>query len=202
MPAPFIYINSWPGVGKHTIAKEIIKLLGERARIIHNHQHIDLAGAVLPRSSPHYQDLRFSLRQVLFDSLAKAEDTFEFAYIFTDVQADNDLGHKVVGQFASGARSRGCVFIPVVLDCDLKVNVERIRSEERLQLVAHGKGMLTDLGVLDEMRAKWEILKYDCPESLELDITHLQPKDAAKRIVKHLGSFWKPDKEIDWCKSD
>lgn len=94
------------------------------------------------------------------------------------------------------------MFIPVVLNCDLKVNVERIRSEERLQLVAHGKGMLTDLGVLDEMRAKWEILKCDSPESLELDITRLQPKDAAKRIVKHLGSFWKPDEEIDWGKSD
>ena len=34
MPSPIIYINSWPGVGKHTIAKELGLLLGDDARVV------------------------------------------------------------------------------------------------------------------------------------------------------------------------
>jgi tRNA uridine 5-carbamoylmethylation protein Kti12 len=34
MPAPFIYINSWPGVGKHTISKELEKLFDGKVRLV------------------------------------------------------------------------------------------------------------------------------------------------------------------------
>ena len=34
MPSPIIYINSWPGVGKHTIAKQLGMLLGDDARVV------------------------------------------------------------------------------------------------------------------------------------------------------------------------
>ena len=34
MPGPIIYINSWPGVGKHTIAKELGVLLDDAARVV------------------------------------------------------------------------------------------------------------------------------------------------------------------------
>ncbi len=34
MPHPIIYINSWPGVGKHTIAKELEKQMDGRARVV------------------------------------------------------------------------------------------------------------------------------------------------------------------------
>ena len=34
MAHPIIYINSWPGVGKHTIAKELEKQLNGKARVV------------------------------------------------------------------------------------------------------------------------------------------------------------------------
>ena len=34
MPQPMIYINSWPGVGKHTIAKELDKQMGGKVRVV------------------------------------------------------------------------------------------------------------------------------------------------------------------------
>lgn len=77
MPQPFIYLNSWPGVGKHTIAQALAKQLGPDVRIIHNHLHIDLAEAIIPRSSSDYQDLRKSLRQVLFRTLIQSKDTLD-----------------------------------------------------------------------------------------------------------------------------
>jgi len=47
---------------------------------IHNHLHIDLAGALLDRSHPGYQTLRRHLRSVLFDTLAVDPDTSETTY--------------------------------------------------------------------------------------------------------------------------
>ena len=34
MPQPILLINSWPGVGKHTIAKELEKLIHGKARLV------------------------------------------------------------------------------------------------------------------------------------------------------------------------
>lgn len=100
MISPIIYINSWPGVGKHTIAKETEKQMNGKARVVspllalindpsfvnlptkcllsqvHNHLHIDLAGAILPRSSSDYLQLRRQLRSTLFNALATCPDTF------------------------------------------------------------------------------------------------------------------------------
>lgn len=59
-----------------------------------------------------------------------------------------------------------------------------MRSEERLGLVAGGKGMLTDVGVLKEMRERGEILRWGCEESLDLDVTHLEPGNVARIILE------------------
>lgn len=48
---------------------------------VRNHLHIDLAGAILPRTSPDYLDLRHQLRAALFNSLATSPDTFGFMYV-------------------------------------------------------------------------------------------------------------------------
>lgn len=34
MAQPIILINSWPGVGKHTIAKELEKMMNGKARLV------------------------------------------------------------------------------------------------------------------------------------------------------------------------
>ena len=44
---------------------------------VDNHLHIDLAGAVLPRTSSSYQRIRRDLRAVVFKALAECTDTFE-----------------------------------------------------------------------------------------------------------------------------
>jgi hypothetical protein len=94
MPAPIIYINGWPGVGKHTIAKALEKKLDGKGRVVsstisslthlvlskcqvHNHKHIDLAGAILPRSTPNYYPLRYQLLEVIFSTLATNPETFD-----------------------------------------------------------------------------------------------------------------------------
>lgn len=109
-------------------------------------------------------------------------------YIFTDFQSDNELGRQVVEEYAQAARERGCAFIPVVLSCDAAVNATRMRSDERVELVAGGKGLLLDTDVLALMRELGEIARYESPELLELDVTDVQPEEAATMIVSHMLS--------------
>ncbi|KAG4429890.1 hypothetical protein IFR05_014634 [Cadophora sp. M221] len=190
-PRPYIYINSWHGTGKHTIAKALESQLHGVARIVHNHQHIDLVGALLPRSSAQYQQARRDVRAVIFNSLATLPDTFNYIYIFTDFQTSNPLGHSVVHEYKAAAQSRGCDFIPIVLTCDAEVNAERIRSTERLDLVKSGKGMLVDASVLGGMRGEGEIFRAECEEMTELDVTDLSPEEAAARIFGHVEGVLK-----------
>jgi hypothetical protein len=118
----------------------------------------------------------------------------KFRYIFTDSQSDNEIGRAVADHHAKAAEDRGCTFIPVVLTCDTDVNAQRLRSQERQDLVAGGKGMLLDTTLLQEFRSNGQILKFSCPELLELDISDLSPEEAASRIAEHIASLNVPSK--------
>lgn len=186
MPQPFIYINGWPGSGKHTTAKALEQELRGRARVVHNHLHIDLAGAILPRTSPEYYQLRQQLREVFFKTLAAASETFEYIYIFTDSQTNDPIGRNVTSHFAQAASDRGCAFIPVVLLCDEEENLRRLRSQERLNLAKSGMGLLLDTDLLKGFRGQGEILKWPCKELLVIDVTNTTVDDVVKIILKHL----------------
>ncbi|CAD6501636.1 BgTH12-01886 [Blumeria graminis f. sp. triticale] len=186
MPEPFIYINGWPGSGKHTTAKALERHLGEKARVVHNHLHIDLAGAILPRTSPEYYPLRQQLREVFFQTLAAASETFDYIYIFTDSQTDDPVGRSVTSHYAQAASDRGCAFIPVVLICDEEENLRRLRSQERLNLAKGGKGLLLDTDLLKGFRGQGKILKWPCKESLVIDVTHIGVEEVVHKILDHL----------------
>lgn len=111
------------------------------------------------------------------------------SYIFTDCQSDNDIGREITEHHAKAAKDRGCLFVPVVLICEADVNAQRMRSQERLELVASGKGMLVDTALLQEFRSNGEILRFSCPELLELDVSDLDADESAKRIVAHIKSL-------------
>ncbi|KAK4694239.1 hypothetical protein P7C71_g3310, partial [Lecanoromycetidae sp. Uapishka_2] len=186
MPHPIIYINSWPGVGKHTIAKTLETLMKGRARVVHNHLHIDLAGAILPRSSQDYPALRHALRQLLFKTLTTSSDTYDDTFIFTDFQTSNDSGTSTAREYATAARMRGCTFVPVILTCEMAENERRMRSKERVELVAGGKGMLLDVEMLRDVRRRRDVHEFGIKEELIMDVTELEPVEAAAEILEHV----------------
>jgi hypothetical protein len=64
-----------------------------------------------------------------------------------------------------------------------------MRSQERQALVASGKGVLLDTDLLEAMRGRGEIYSFDYREGiegLELDVTALEPEEAARVILKHI----------------
>lgn len=89
-------------------------------------------------------------------------------------------------EYQEAARQRICAFIPINLTCREEENVQRMQSVERVEMVSKGKGKLTDPTILRDMRGRGEIFRFECAEQLELDVSDLQPEEAAKRIAKHV----------------
>ncbi|KAL8938577.1 MAG: hypothetical protein Q9211_003144 [Gyalolechia sp. 1 TL-2023] len=164
MPQPFIYINSWLGVGKHTIARALATQLGPNVRIVHNHLHIDLAEAILPRSSADYEDLRRGLREVTLRTLI-----------------------EIAEEYRSAALNRRCIFIPIILDCDVEENARRMMSVDR---VARGQGMFHSAELLREMRRRGgEIYSFGCPEEMAVDVGGMEADEAAGLIAGHANKM-------------
>ena len=89
-------------------------------------------------------------------------------------------------EYESAAELRGCAFIPINLTCQAAENERRLRTPERLDSVAGGKGMLTDCEILRNYRARSEIHQFQCSEALNLDITVISPSQAASQVIQHI----------------
>jgi hypothetical protein len=61
-----------------------------------------------------------------------------------------------------------------------------MRSQERLELVAGGKSMPLDTYLVHEIRSPGEILRFECPDLLELDVSDLAPEESANRIAEQV----------------
>ncbi len=144
-----------------------------------------------------------------FKILAKSPDTFDYtyashpqtlletneqltlthaSYIFTDFQTNNESGTSVAREYEEAAKNRNCPFISIILSCQPSENERRMRSPERLELVAKGKGMLLDTTVLDGFKKRGEIHRFGTQEELELDITDMLPAQAAGKVLEYVQS--------------
>lgn len=193
-------INSFPGVGKLTVARELVNLLGgySKARLVDNHLLIDPAAAVLPRSAAHYQQLRKDLRSAIFDALIVSPDSFSIIYIFTDFQSANDLGAEVCSEYLKAAERRGSAFVPITLTCSSEENLRRASSTDR---AAFGKSKLLDTTLISEMRQRGQIYRFDTAEQLEIDTTSRSASDTAGLILTHLRHLCLVDPEADFSKA-
>lgn len=182
MPLPIIHINGFPGIGKLTIARELVALLApHNGKLIHNHLLIDPAGAVLPRSSVEYQPLRRAIRAAVFDTLATSRDTFDSVYVFTDFQSSNEGGSAVMVEYRDMAARRGCIFVPVTVTCGSEENMRRLAAPER---ALHGK--LTDAELVAHIRGSEVVYQSTSPFRMELDLTELDAQAAARMIYRHV----------------
>ncbi|KAJ6031339.1 hypothetical protein N7540_002071 [Penicillium herquei] len=151
---PIIHLNGFPGVGKLTIARYLVKLLSS-AKLVHNHLLINPTDAVLHRTQPGYQTLRHAIRQTILSTLINEPATFDTTYIFTDFQSDDELGAAVCEEYRTTAKLRGTDFIPIMLFCDEKTNMQRLVSSDR---ELHSK--LTDIKLVTKFRLEEDVHRW------------------------------------------
>ncbi|KAL8738293.1 MAG: hypothetical protein Q9181_000882 [Wetmoreana brouardii] len=176
MAPPLIYINGYPGVGKYTIAKELVKLL-PNAKLLDNHQLIDPVAAVYERWMPEYQGLRKTVRKGILDSIATSTTLMDVTWIFTDSQSSDEVGSAAVADYIHAARTRSSPLISVILMCNTDENLRRLKAELR------GKTKLNDTDVLLEIRESKDLYHFGGDAELTLDVTELSPVAAAQKIL-------------------
>jgi hypothetical protein len=74
----------------------------------------------------------------------------------------------------------------------LECSIPNTTSKKSADSGSSGTGMLLDTALLHEYRSKGEILRFESPQLLELDISDLSPEESAARIVEHIAALDKP----------
>jgi predicted kinase len=176
-----VHINGYPGVGKETVARALVAIIG--ARLVDNHSIINCAYVCTePRTEGYYRVLR-QLTEVVHQALADRPATE--IQVFTNALAEtipNDL-HRFAA-VADLARRRGVPFIPVLLIADRAILLDRCLSPERA-----ARQKLIDPAVLSEIAARHTLLHpSEEPFGLVLDTDRLSAEASAQIIANHINA--------------
>ncbi|KAH8174549.1 AAA domain-containing protein [Sarocladium implicatum] len=182
MPAPLVWINGFPGVGKLTVAKEIT-LLHEASVLVSNHSLIDPVARRLgpnSREHPRYQEERRAERQEALRKWVTNSMLSTHMIIFTDFQSTDALGSSVAQEYKIAADEAGRPFIPIYLTCEAQTNIERATSQERKE---SGTTKLTDATVLSSIVSSEEIYRFQTGRSI--DTTKVPAQEVAAAILAY-----------------
>jgi thymidylate kinase len=174
--SPILHINSWPGVGKLTIARLVAKEL--RGRLIDNHILLNPAEALFDRSDPLHRSLRKEIRSAFFKHAAQRSDSL---LIFTDAFADEAVDRAAFEDYRTLAKDRQTKLVPVVLDCEHEENMRRLVAPGRSEVLK-----LTQPEILAKLRASYKLYYPDEAHRMDIDVSSLPAPDAAAQIVAHL----------------
>ncbi|GGN34280.1 hypothetical protein GCM10010842_12750 [Deinococcus daejeonensis] len=167
-----------PGSGKRTVGKALSALTG--AALLDNHLTNDpvfLAAGVSGQEPVHEEvwALCFEVRRAVREATRHAPPTL--AHIFTNYLTAEDREWANVARLRELAADRGVPFVPVWLDCPLPELERRMGLPER-----HERLKLRDPAQLRDLLDRAGTLPAP-PDALVLDTSHLEPLEAARRIV-------------------
>ena len=172
-----VYLYGPPGVGKLTVASELVALTG--FKLFHNHLTVDLVRSVFPLNSEPYTRLVRQLRRDMVAEAARAGINL----VFTGVYLGTEEQLAAIRRFIEPVDASGGVVQLVQLTCRLDVWRARVPNESRRAL-----NKLTDPDrALGLFAGGDPFAVMPIEPVLTVDTTHLPPSQAAARIVAHYG---------------
>ncbi|WP_119674665.1 AAA family ATPase [Deinococcus sp. RM] len=172
------YLVGPPGSGKRTVGKALSALTG--AALLDNHLFNDPVFTAFGVDGvspvpPELFDLAEEVRQVGLRALRLAPPAR--SHILTNYLSRVEEGEAVVAELRALAKERGAAFVPVWLDCPLPELERRMGLPER-----HERLKLRDPAQLRDLLDRAGTLPAPA-DALVLDTAHLEPLEAARRIV-------------------
>ena len=184
-------LTGYPGTGKFTIAKEIVRLLGARgetARLVDNHTIADPILGLIPISDdqPLPPEVWERVREVgaAIRSTITTLSPPDWSFVFTNYVADTPSDRAAYPRLAECAAARNSVFVPVCLTVELDELLRRTVQPER---AAGNK--ITNPVFTRRLVAEHGMFRPDYDELLELDVTEIAPAAAAARIIEHADAL-------------
>ena len=166
-----IFLHGPPAVGKRTIAHRLAELLP--ARVLENHDSIDVARTVLDFGAPGFWDLVGELRMSLLRAAARSEVAFVVTtacYVHPD-----DL--PIVEEWEAILTNEGGRLVPVFLHCATDLLFERVGAADR-----QARGKLTSHDGLQSHLDRNDYCAVPRPDVISVDTGQHEPDVAAELI--------------------
>ena len=170
-----IHINSYPGVGKLTIAKCLGGMLG--ARILDNHSVYNVAFALTEYKSDAFYDTVRAVRAIAYERVSQLPTTVPL--ILTNAHAqDSAWGTECWDAALELAKRCGRKHLVVVLDCSREENARRIQGLDREQMRKP-----RDPAMFRQDPEDRALIDRDADVLLRLDVSELTAQEAANCIA-------------------
>jgi len=184
-------LTGYPGTGKFTIAKEVVRLLaarGETARLVDNHTIADPILGLVDIKDDRPLDARVwdRVREVGAAVRATIVELAppDWSFVFTNYVADTAADREQYPRLAECAAARGSVFAPICLSVELDELLRRTVQPER---VATHK--ITNPDFTRWLVSERGMYRPAYEQCLDLDVTSLAPAEAATRIINHADAL-------------
>ncbi|MCK1573902.1 AAA family ATPase [Bradyrhizobium sp. 174] len=125
-----ININSWPGVGKLSVAELLQRRIG--GRLLDNHAIYNVAFGLCDFGSPEFFETVRAVRRVAFNQASKIPASTPI--ILTSAYANTPFGRENWAAIRAMADARSTPLCNVVLDCAIEENIRRLVSPQRAPL--------------------------------------------------------------------
>ncbi|CAA9250042.1 MAG: hypothetical protein AVDCRST_MAG50-2559 [uncultured Acidimicrobiales bacterium] len=183
-----IHLIGFPGTGKYTIAKHMAALQGggeHRLVVVDNHyvsnpilgvMDIDGVKAIDPAVWGYVRKVRLAVMEAIRDL---SPSTWSFA--FTNVLLAGDPEDQAApARVAALADARDAAFVPVRLHCKVDELTRRAVSPQRNERLKW-----TDGEAVRAMAESRTLVDVAHPNTLDLDVTDVQPEVAARLVLEH-----------------
>jgi hypothetical protein len=186
MAGDIVHLIGFPGVGKLTIAKEIVKLRPDFV-LVDNHLINNPVFSVLKTDGVTPLPIEIwakvsQIRAIVLDTMATLSSS-HLSFVMTNVALDDEDDRAECHKIEAVAELRGGRYFPVILSCDVEENRRRIVLPDR---IANLKSI--DPNEPERMRKETRLLSYEGhPNRVEIDVTRLSPAEAAERILLKTG---------------
>lgn len=197
-----IHLIGYPGVGKYTVAREIVRQAEQgdrRVVLIDNHLTSNVVFSVLPVDSAggtelpravwdRVDDVRAALRATIRDLSPE-----QWSFVFTNVALEGDeVDLRSVTHVRELAQARRSHYVPVRLHCDSDEHLRRVVRPERAERLKW-----TNAEAVRAYSAGAPLIEIDHPSLLDLDVTDRSAEITAALVLDHvaaLGTAGRPDR--------
>jgi hypothetical protein len=177
-----VYLYGPTGVGKLTVARELVALTGYR--LLHNHLTVNLVSTLFQYGTADFTRLLRQLRLLMMEEAVRAD----IDLVVTNVNTGSADQRAFIQSLTEVIAAGGGTTAFVQLRCRHDVWLQRIASESRL---AESKPTDPDV-ILRLFENKDPFARLPFEPLLTLDTTHLSPVDVAAQIVEHYALPFAP----------
>lgn len=170
-----VYLYGPPGVGKLTVARELVALTG--FKLLHNHLTVNLVKSVFPFNSEPYIRL---MRQFRRDMVAEAARS-GVDLISTGVYIGTSEQRAAIQRIVEPVYAGGGTVLFVQLVCDRETWRARVVDESRR---AEDK-LMDPVRAVELFNGADPFATMPVEPTFQIDTTHLPPAEAALRIATH-----------------